>query len=329
MISHGKENDVTLPEIASKVSESELLSHYLGIDDIPCVINSPLRDDRNPSFGLYSADGERIFFRDFSTGDKGSIFTLFCRLWGMSFQEVLNKIYKDIIENNYVTYQIVKQSKLKKKNKLDSTLEVKIRDWQEYDLEYWSSYGITLNWLQWAEIYPISHKFITKDGKRYTFLADKYSYVYVEHKENNTTLKVYSPFNKKGFKWSNKHDRSVISLWTKIPQYGDRVVICSSVKDALCLSANTKIPALAIQGEGYGISETAINELKRRFTKQYICFDNDDAGLKDGFKLSLSTGFTNLIIPSFDGGKDLSDYYKLFGKEQFVQLIKNLFKDYD
>ena len=328
MISHGKAANITLPEILSKISESEILYHYLGIKDIPCVISSPLREDRNPSFGLYSMDGEHIFYKDFSTKDTGGTFTLLSRLWGINYQEVLNRVYQELIKNNHITHTFVgKQTNVRTVSVVnnDNKLDVQTRDWKDYDLEYWGSYGITLDWLKWADVYPISHKIITKVDKKYTFPADKYAYVYVEHKEGHTTLKVYQPFNKNGFKWSNKHDRSVVSLWTKIPEYGSKVVICSSLKDALCLSANTNIPALAIQGEGYIISETAINELKRRFTKQYICLDNDKAGIEDAQKLAASTGFTNLVIPQFNGGKDLADYRKLFGKEAFINLIKNLF----
>lgn len=331
MISRGKAENITLPEIVSKISESEILYHYLGIKDIPCVINSPLREDRNPSFGLYSLDGEHIFYRDFSTKDTGGTFTLFSRLWGVNFQEVLNRIYKELIQNNYITHTFVsKQTKVRTVSSTvnDSQLGAKARDWRDYDLEYWSSYGIGLQWLQWAEVYPVSHIIFTKYGRRYTFPAEKLAYAYVEHKEGKTTLKIYQPLvEDRHRKWYNKHDRSVVSLWTKIPEYGDKVVICSSLKDALCLSANTNIPALAIQGEGYIISETAINELKRRYTKQYVCLDNDSWGLTDAIKLCESTGFTNLIIPPFEGGKDLSDYYKLFGKEKFIELIKNLFKN--
>ena len=139
--------------------------------------------------------------------------------------------------------------------------------------------------------------------------------------------KIYQPFNKNGYKWSNRHDRSVISLWTKVPKEGDKICICSSLKDALCLWANTGIPSLAIQGEGYGMSDTAINELKRRFNKIYICLDNDEAGLKDGVHLANKTGFINVVIPQFKGGKDISDLYKVLGnKEQFKQTILSLFK---
>ena len=117
-------------------------------------------------------------------------------------------------------------------------------------------------------------------------------------------------------------DASVISLWAKVPKYGDRIVICSSVKDALCLSANTHIPAIAPQGEGYSISETAAYELRRRYKKVFICFDVDAPGLQDSLKLSKQTGFIR-VVPDLKGEKDISDFYKsLKNKTEFKQLEK-------
>ena len=133
--------------------------------------------------------------------------------------------------------------------------------------------------------------------------------------------------NKSGHKWINKHDKSVISLWTKVPEKGNKIVICSSLKDALCLWANTGIPSIAVQGEGYSISETAINELKRRFDNIYILFDNDEAGKKDGIKLSEQTGFKNLVLPEFKGGKDVSDLFKTKGKDEFLKILQSLFQE--
>ena len=128
------------------------------------------------------------------------------------------------------------------------------------------------------------------------------------------------PYNTKGFKWCSKMDSSVISLWTKVPEYGDRIIICSSLKDALCISCNLHIPAIAPQGEGYDISETACNELKRRYKKVFICFDVDKAGLEDMQKLSKKTGF-QYVVPDLNGEKDFSDYWKsLSDKQQFKQL---------
>ena len=205
-------------------------------------------------------------------------------------------------------------------------MECKVREWRKHDIEYWESYGISLEWLKYANVHPISHKIIIKKGQRYVFGADKYAYAYAEFKDGKTTLKIYQPYNKQGFKWSNKHDRSVISLWTKIPPTGDRVCICSSLKDALCLWSNTGIPALAIQGEGYTISDTAVSELKRRFKNVYILLDNDEAGLKDAKILASKTRFTNIVLPNINGAKDVSDLYlSLQDKEKFRKIIIGLF----
>lgn len=326
-ISKGK-SSVSLDDILSKVTEADILSYYLGVIEVPCIINSPLRQDRRPSFGLYSTDGIRIFYIDLATKDSGGLFDLLGHMWGTDYISTLTRVNEDISKfcggANIHSYTPCAVRSTNSYNK-NTDLQCKVRDWRDYDIEYWASYGITLEWLKYAEVYPISHKIIIKDGHRYVFGADKYAYAYVEHKEGKVTLKIYQPFNKAGYKWSNKHDRSVISLWTKVPEYGDKICICSSLKDALCLWANANIPSLSIQGEGYNMSDTAISELKRRYKEIYILLDNDEAGLKDGLSLSESTGFTNVVLPKFEGGKDISDAFKILGKEKWLKLIVPLF----
>lgn len=325
--SSGK-SSVSLDDILSKVTEADILSYYLGITEVPCIINSPLRQDRHPSFGVYSPNGRRIYYTDLSTRDRGGLFDLLGHMWNCSYKEVLTRINEDISKFNgsasIHTYTPCTVRSTSTYNR-DTDLQCKVRDWRDYDIEYWASYGISLEWLKYAEVYPISHKIVIKGSQRYVFGADKYAYAYVEHKEGKVTLKIYQPFNKAGYKWSNKHDRSVISLWTKVPEYGDKICICSSLKDALCLWANANIPSLSIQGEGYNMSDTAISELKRRYKEIYILLDNDEAGLKDGLSLSESTGFTNVVLPKFEGGKDISDAFKILGKEKWLKLIVPLF----
>ena len=330
MISSGK-SSFTLDDVLRVASEAQIVSYYLGIQKVPCIINSPLRQDRHPSFGLYSPNGTEINYIDFSTRDSGTIFTLLKNMWNLDYPEVFKRICQDFSKFNSKA-TVIKSSKCNVTSQGSSSnidMKCKVREWKDYDLEYWASYGITLPWLKYANVYPISHKIIVNDGKEFVFGADKYAYAYVEFKEGKTTLKIYQPFNKRGFKWANKHDRSVISLWTKVPKTGDKIVVCSSLKDALCLWANTSIPAIAIQGEGYGISNTAINELKRRYKEVYILLDNDEAGLRDGEKLSASTGFINLVLPNINGAKDVSDLYKsLENKKRFKDIILNLFNNY-
>lgn len=318
---------VSLQDVLSVTTEADIASRYLGIKAIPCVMQSPLRQDNHPSFGIYSPNGIEVNYIDFSTQEGGRIFTLLTLMWNVSFEEVYARIYNDFCRAQSASDISIRTSRLQiqKSGTNNVKMECRVREWQKHDIAYWQSFGISLEWLKYAEVYPISHKIITKGNQRYVFGADKYAYAYVERKEGNVTLKIYQPFNKAGFKWASKHDKSVVSLWAKVPEYGRKICICSSLKDALCLWANTGIPALAIQGEGYPLSNTAINELKRRYTEVYICLDNDNAGLQDAVKLASKTGFINVVLPPFDGGKDISDLYKVKGKEDFLRIILPLF----
>lgn len=329
MISSGNFSG-TLDDVHRVTTQAQITSYYLGVKDIPCIICSPLRRDEKPSMGIYSPNGTDVNFIDFGTGERGSIFTLLRKMWNTSFADTLKRICADF--TRFSTSASVRASIPSCRivgtpdHSRSVDMQCKVREWRDYDIKYWESYGVPLKWLKYADVYPISHKIIIKNGNSYVFGADKYAYAYVEFKEGKTTLKIYQPYNKSGFKWANKHDKSVISLWTKVPEYGDKICICSSLKDALCLWANTGIPALAIQGEGYSMSNTAVSELKRRYKEIYILLDNDEAGVQDALKLSESTGFTNVVLPKEYGAKDVSDLYLLLqDKEHFKSIILGLF----
>lgn len=322
---------ISVTELFEKYSEVSILTTvFPEIDSIPCVISSPFRTDSNPSFSIYLDDNKHIRFKDFGDStSKGSLLDLLCKKWNCSFSQVFDRILK-VMAKSEGQEAIIKTKQVKVLTRKEASeltrIQVAVRPWKDYDYEYWASYGIEKQWLKYAEVYPISHKIITKKDKEtgvsktYTFPADKYCYVYVERKEGKLQLKIYSPFNTKGFKWCSCMDSSVISLWTKVPEYGDRIVVCSSLKDALCISCQLHIPAIAPQGEGYNMSQTAVNELKRRYKKVFICYDTDTPGLEDSKKLAEQTGFIR-IVPDLGKEKDLSDHYKsLENKEDFKKL---------
>lgn len=322
-------SSISKTEIFSRFSETDVLcTVFPEITEIPCLICSPLRADNNPSFSVYMDNNNHIRFKDHGNQNvQGGLIDLLCKYWNCTFNQCIDRICTLMIKDTDITIK-PKQIRTFTRKESDtlSKLQVTIRPWRDYDYVYWESYGITRQWLKYAEIYPISYKIITKKesptdkGKKYVFPTDKYAYCFVERKEGKLQLKVYQPFNKNGFKWCSKMDASVIGLWTKIPEYGDRVIICSSLKDALVISCQLHIPTLCLQGEGYNISDTAIKELKRRYKKIFISFDTDEAGKMDGKKLAERTGFTN-VIPDLGTEKDFSDYYRsLKDKEKFKQL---------
>ena len=323
-------SSISKTEVFAKFSETQVLSKvFPQITHIPCRINSPLRVDKHPSFSIYMGSNNHIYYKDFGdSSEKGSLLDLLCKYWNCTFSQCLDKICAIMIDAKCddLTVRPTIKTLTRKDVSQNTKIQVVVRPWQDYDIEYWKNYGIELKWLKYAKVSPISYKIITKKdpetgkSKRYIFPADKLAYVYQEKKDGKLQIKIYQPKNTKGFKWCSSMDGSVISLWTRVPETGDRIVICSSLKDALCLSCQLGIPAIAPQGEGYNISESACKELRRRYKKVFICFDTDEAGKKDAEALAKKTGFIN-VVPDLGKQKDLSDYYKsLKNKEEFKKL---------
>jgi hypothetical protein len=310
------------------VSEVQLLAHYFNVTHLPCVINSPLRKDEHPSFSLFSPDGSKVRYKDFATGEAGDLIGLLCRYWNMSFREVLECIYTEHTPKHRIHVTATQPSQHSTYYAGNTVIKVKVRDWEKHDIDYWASYGVPQYMLKRASVYPISHFFVYKQQYSQVYKADKFAYAYAEYKEGKHTIKVYQPYNKGRLKWLSTHDKSVIGLWCTLPQKGNRVVICSSVKDALCLTANTGIPALSLQGEAYPISKTAQDVLRSRFNQVYICLDNDKPGQEDAKKLAKETGFVNAVLPQFAGGKDISDLYRaLNNPSKFKETILKLFNN--
>lgn len=316
-------------DIISKVQEKDLWGYYLGITEIPCVINSPLRDDSNPSFGIDILPNGDIYYKDFANGSKGDLITLLQKMFNLDTRvKVYKKIQEDLlkINSNSINNQHIVHKGVSVQKRSEVELKCRVREWESDDLSYWSQYGITIDALKTANVYPVSHKFIIKDGKSYCFKVSELCYAYLEFKEGKETMKLYSPYNKDGYKWQTSTDKSVISLWNTLPKTGNYVCICSSLKDSLTMICNLGIPCINPQGEAYPISNTAMNELKKRFKYIFVCYDNDVPGKEDAKKLCDTYDLINIEIPQFEEGKDVSDYRASHTKEEFNKLFKYLFK---
>lgn len=326
-------SDKFLKDFESSVTDRHVLSYYLHVDSVPCLISAPYRNDKHPSLSIYESNG-KIRFRDFATGYSGGMVDLLMRMWNCSFARCSSMIANDlegikssipstVINNDGIATNQCHQKKV--------DIKVKIREWRKYDLEYWESYGISKEWLEFGEIYPISRIFYISDNGTSDYPAEKYAYVYIERKDGIVTYKIYQPKSVVR-KWINKHDSSVWDLWTKLPERGERLIITSSRKDALCIWENTGIPSVSLQGEGYVPKEHVINELKSRFSYVFILYDNDFSSEENHgrmFATELSQKF-NLImieIPDEYKSKDTSDLCLNHGRETVNKVITGLVED--
>ena len=324
---------VSLQEILSKVSQLDIAGFYFGITHIPCLINAPYRSDKKPSLSLFAGTDNQVLFKDFATNEVGDIFTLLKKTWNISFRGVLGRIARDLPRFKEDSVKSRKPRIYSTTLGHDSsiTLKCKIREWRDYDLEYWESYGISLPWLKFGEVYPISQIIYIKEDSTKVIPAEKLAYAYVERKDNKTTLKIYQPLST-SFKWMNKHDSSVWDLWTKIPGKGECLIITSSRKDALCIWENTGIPSISLQGEGYIPKEHVVNQLKERFNHIFILYDNDfssevNHGRLFGEQLADRFGLIQIEIPEKYKSKDTSDLAKNYGRETVNKVILSLVKE--
>lgn len=329
-------SSISMTEIFSKFTEAEILSAvFPEINSLPWRMQSPLRVDNHPSFSIYLTNGNHIAWKDHANKERGGLMDLLCRYWDCTFNQAVAKICDLLIEKKDITIK-PRQIKTLTRKETDALtkIEVKVRPWQQYDYDYWASYGIEKQWLKYAEIYPISHKIITKKdketgkSKRYIFSCHKFCYAFVERKDGRLSLKIYSPFDKE-HKWCSRMDASVWSLWTKIPQRGDNLIIGSSTKDCLNISCNLHIPAICMQGEGYTPKPQIINELKNRYNNIIVFYDNDytkedNPGRTDSLRLAEDYNLKRVEIPAEYEAKDPSDLFKKYGKEKYMEIMANI-----
>ncbi len=328
-------------DILSAVSDLEIFEMYLG--GIPKkAISSPLREDTNPSFSIFhSKIHNKVFFRDFATGESGDCFLFVMRLFNIRTKvEVFNKIASDFnltqFELNpdlsytppkvYVDKGNRKRSIFTDKPKIS----IRTRPWKIRDKNYWEGrYGLSKAQLEYCQIYPISHYFVNG----FCTEAHDFAYAFVEKKDGIQTFKIYQPMSEEN-KWVNNNDFSTWELWTQLPDKGNILIVTSSRKDAAVIKSlfpSDFITSCSLQSENANAKENVVNELKGRFKEIFVLYDNDfkseiNRGRIAGQKLCDETGFLQIEIPDGCETKDPSDYIDEFDGNSLKELILRLIK---
>lgn len=331
--SKGK-SSIPVDELLTLVSEFQILAYYFNVTQLPCVINSPLRADNNPSFGLLANEKGAVRYKDFKTQDSGGLFDLLMAYWNITFEDTVDRVYQDLnkFKGTMADSEVRIVSKARRRSKhvysSSTDLQVKTREWKKHDLDFWEQFGISKSWLDFGKVYPITHLIITKNEKSFVIPADKYAYVYIEFKDKVPSLKVYQPYSNT-HKWLNKHDASVWDLWEQLPESGETLIITSSRKDALCLWENTGIPSCSLQAESYIPKEHVVQQLKDRFKNIFVLYDNDfdkktNYGRELGEEIAKTFGLIQIEIPEQFKAKDPSDMVMNYNRTTIKEVINNL-----
>lgn len=109
---------------------------------------------------------------------------------------------------------------------------------------------------------------------------------------------------------------------------GDILVITKSMKDVMLLH-EFNIPAIAPNSEVLFVTDAQLNKLKTKFKHIIVVYDNDFAGIENLSKIHKAhPELIVTFIPRKYEAKDISDFYKKYGKEKTQILINAAIERY-
>lgn len=308
------------------LTEEQIFAYYIGSFIYKKkLFRSNLRKDNNPTCSLYRNKSNTLIYKDFATGQSLNAFGYVMELFHCTYPEALRIIAND--------FGLIKDSNIKKnkgkiiskefkvEEKEFSKIQVEIQDFTDLELKWWSKYGITKDILNKFNVYSCKHVFLNDqliaESKQHCPIFGYYGKKY----QGLELWRCYFPKNK-SCKFIGNWPTKKIQGFDNIPKQGKLLVITKAMKDVLTLYS-LGISAIAPCSETQFLSETVLEDLKKRFSYIVVLFDNDYTGIT--FMNRLKKKYPELLytwIPRKLEAKDISDYYAKYGKKKTQQLIK-------
>jgi hypothetical protein len=305
---------ITKDDVLQKVSEYDIYARYLGFKPVlGALYISPLRNDSNPSFGLFKSKRTgNILFKDLGTGECGDCFKFACLIDNQPIKQILKELYQKNIKKTLPKKPVALPIKEY------STLDIVVDDikFTAEGLAFWSGFGITEQTLNYFNVKQIK-RFWVNGLEYWTATKAKPMFSYFIYSKT----RIYRP-NFKQKKFYTNCTTVDIQGWEQLDYTKDTVFITKSYKDVMLLY-ELGYTAVAPNGEGHSIPETALSILRKNFKHIVILYDRDLPGLLASKKLwRQNTDFDFMFMPRRTE-KDLSDYYIRFGKENTNKMLLN------
>lgn len=276
-------------------------------------------DERTPSFCIYVRD-DKYRFKDFSTGAGGNGVDLVMMMYDINFGQAAQKILCDY--NEFIlTGRLSDDLRDFKKQAKYQVREYNKRGWTKQDADFWTQFRIDSDTLSNFNVIPLdSYTMVKEDNSDRVVISGPNLYGYT--RLDGTIYKVYQPkvTEHKFFKVKN-YIQGTDQLKFNVPN----LVICSSLKDAMCLTKfgyNTEV--VAPDSENTLIPNGAMSMYKLKYKAICTLFDNDDAGIKAAQKYQDEYDLPGVILPM---SKDLSDSVRDYGIPETRKVLHPLLKE--
>jgi KaiC/GvpD/RAD55 family RecA-like ATPase len=235
----------------------------------------------------------------------------------VSFCDAIEMIDRDLfllLNNKQIQYKEYQQTE-----SIMQTYSVKKREYNRAELVYWLKFGINIETLLKYNVVAIEEFSNTnKEGKIYSVRSnpDKFIFGY----ENGNWLKLYKPLDEKQYRflYLGTKEQDYIFGWSQLPENADLIFITGGEKDVMTLAALGYI-AISLNSETACLDKTIVDELRNRFNKIIILYDNDQTGLKQSQILSKTHNLNRIVLPYIpNNGKDISDFIEQGGTKETV-----------
>ena len=353
--------------ILSKVSQVTIFSTYLNLSDKLvqyCIdtgelICSPIRDDIHPTCGFRYDSKGKLKFRDFAGYFWGDCFDVVALIMGgiynkqydisnrVDFVKVLRHItftFKDIFYGQEKDINLINEIntgivaiKHKKPN-----IELVVRDWNEYDKEYWGRFGVPLQFLNINFIYPVEQYYINRKINPepkyfYRTNAPCYGYCLGQDRSGIYNIKLYFPNRDKAVTRFITNCNHLEGIYNLDKTDYDIIVITKSTKDRVSLGAailritslyggvDKKVGVINIPHETYKLRQNEFDWLRGKLSdggKIVSLMDNDTTGKHEAIWLRNNYRIIPLLIPNAYCAKDFAELVSKHRFDEVVNLIK-------
>jgi hypothetical protein len=332
---------ITKQYILARLTQEDIFNFYLSnfnvVVQTKSLFSSPFRRDKDPSCGFkYRGDG-KLIMKDFGGDFHGDCFDVVKYIFRYNnFYDILDTIARDFCIHKYEnnkpkdfninTQKLIVESINKVTEKTD--IKIKVRKWLKVDEAYWKKFNITIELLNYYNVYPIQFFWVNGDLK-YEFEADDlaYAYYFGKNSDNNEKFKIYLPLRKK-FRF--RQNCSVLQGLNQLKkaEYG---VITKSLKDVISLRS-FGIQAVAPNSENTKLQLDDILTIRKSIFKPYSFYDNDLTGIRnakeirDTYTIPIIMYHKRTVAEEFYHPKikDFCNIVEYLGKEKTKNLIKQI-----
>lgn len=320
------EPKITKSYLLSQYSEETYMEYYLGIKVAKGLFCSPLRRDNTPTCSFYKNKSGELIFKDFNGSFYGNFISVVMEKYHVSYYKALQIIAEDFNlskrHTNKVAVNPIKPSTTVFKDTGPADVRVEIKDFTQEELNWWNSYGITLDILKKFNVYSCKNIFLNGELFK-TIYKDNFMFGYYGGKKDNLELwRIYFP-KQSNYRFLTNWPAKKIQGLKQLKKEGDICVITKSMKDTMCLYS-LGISAIAPNSENLFIADTILERLKSKFKYIIVLYDNDLPGIQNMRKIKKKhPELIYFYIPRHYNAKDISDFYKKYGKDKTLEFVKD------